>query len=277
MTSSLGALCVVGSINVDVTTTVTRLPQPGETVLAASLRRDFGGKGANQAVAASRLGARVRMVSAVGDDSDGLAALASLRDAGVDVGSVWLGDAPTGTALITVDESGENQIVVHPGANSEVTLDGGSFSADEAVLTQLEIPLAVVTALGAVPGYLAVNAAPAHPLPAEIVARADLFIVNEREYEALPELADARLVAVTYGSAGAALLRDGTEIVRVPAPRVTAVSSVGAGDAFCAALTVALHAGWDAETALRAACAVGADAVTRSGAQPPLRRLDEYA
>jgi ribokinase len=278
MAASLGPLCVIGSINVDVTASVVRLPQAGETVMGGDLRRDAGGKGANQAVAAARLGARVRMVGAVGDDPDGLRMLQNLRDAGIDASGVWLGDAPTGTALITVDEAGENQIVVYAGANHDVTLDGVSFARDEAVLTQLEIPLATVAALAAaVPGYLAINAAPAQPLPADLVARADLVIVNETEYAQLPELADARLVAVTYGSAGAALRKDGREVVRVPAPKVRSVSAVGAGDAFCAALTLALHAGWDPERALRAACAVGADAVTRVGAQPALGLLESYA
>ena len=278
MSSPLGALCVVGSINVDITASVDRLPGAGETVLGGTLRRDAGGKGANQAVAAARLGGTVRMVGAVGDDGDGLRMLQNLGDARVDASGVWLGDSPTGTALITVDGTGENQIVVCPGANGDVTLDGAAFPADEAVLVQLEIPMAVVEELAeTVPGYLAVNAAPARSLPTAVIARADLVIVNETEHALLPELADAALVAVTYGSAGAALLRNGQEIARVPAPVVRSVSSVGAGDAFCAALTLALHAGWDPVRALTAACAVGADAVTHLGAQPPLRRLDTYA
>lgn len=278
MSQTLGPLCVVGSINVDVTASVSRLPAPGETVLGQDLRRDAGGKGANQAVAASRLGARVRMVGAVGDDADGQAMLQNLRDAGVDVSGVWLGDSPTGTALITVDESGENSIVVCAGANADVTIEGVSFAPGEAVLAQLEVPVGTVAALGdVVPGFLAINAAPAHPLPPALIARADLVIVNETEYAALPDLAGARRVAVTYGAAGAALRERGVEVARASAPRVHAVSAVGAGDAFCAAITLALHAGWDAETALRAACAVGADAVTRLGAQPPLNRLADYA
>lgn len=278
MSQTLGPLCVVGSINVDVTASVSRLPAPGETVLGQDLRRDAGGKGANQAVAASRLGARVRMVGAVGDDADGQAMLQNLRDAGVDVSGVWLGDSPTGTALITVDESGENSIVVCAGANADVTIEGVSFAPGEAVLAQLEVPVGTVAALvDAVPGFLAINAAPAHPLPPALIARADLVIVNETEYAALPDLAGARRVAVTYGAAGAALRERGVEVARASAPSVRAVSAVGAGDAFCAAITLALHAGWDAETALRAACAVGADAVTRLGAQPPLSRLADYA
>lgn len=273
----LGPLAVVGSINVDVTASVDRLPGAGETVLGGTLQRLPGGKGANQAVAAARLGARVRMVGAVGDDADGQWMLQGLRDAGVDTGQVWLGDAPTGTALITIDAHGENQIVVCPGANSDVAVDGVVFTADEAVLAQLEIPFDVIEALVAsVPGFLALNAAPARPLTPAVIDRADLIIVNETEFALIPELAQARLVAVTYGSDGAALRADGREIARATPPAVRAVSSVGAGDAFSAAITLALHADWPPADALRAACAVGADAVTHPAAQPPLRRLTDY-
>ncbi|MBB2976440.1 ribokinase [Microbacterium endophyticum] len=275
--SALGTLCVVGSINVDVTASVVRLPAPGETVMGNALRRDAGGKGANQAVAAARLGATVRMVGAVGDDSDGQAMLQNLRDVGVNVSDVWLGEDATGTALITVDETGENSIVVCAGANATVSIDGVTFDENEAVLAQLEIPMATVEALAAVvPGYFVVNAAPAQDVPQPVVDRADLFIVNETEFAALPVLKEAKLVAVTEGAAGAALFSHGKEIARATAPRVHSISAVGAGDAFCAALTVALHAGWDPAEALAAACAVGADAVTHLGAQPPLAKLPTY-
>lgn len=274
---ALRPLAVVGSVNVDLTASVARLPAPGETVLGGTLARTPGGKGANQAAAAARLGAPVRMIGCVGDDADGRWMLEGLADAGVDVSGVWLGDGTTGTALITVDAQGENQIAVCQGANADVSLLGVSFEPDEAVLTQLEIPLDVVSALAiSVPGFFAVNAAPAATLPAAIVDRADLVIVNETEYALLPQLADARLVAVTYGADGAALRRNGSEVARVPSPRVEVISSVGAGDAFCAALTLALHAGWDDEVALAAACAVGADAVQHPSAQPPLTPLVHY-
>ncbi len=216
------------------------------------------------------------MIGCVGDDSDGRWMIDNLRDAGVDTGGVWLGDAATGTALIAVDANGENQIVVCAGANADV-MPPDSFAEEEAVLAQLEIPLTTVAALIAAPGFLAVNAAPAAELPASVVERADLVIVNETEYALQPQLAGARLVAVTHGADGAALLVNGQETVRVMAPRVQAVDAVGAGDAFCAALTLALHAGWPREDALRAACAVGAHAVTVPGAQPPLRPLVTYA
>lgn len=278
MTSvTLGPLAVVGSINVDLTASVDRLPSAGETVLGGTLERQAGGKGANQAVAAARLGGTVRMIGAVGDDADGERMRQNLRDAGVDAAAVRVTGNATGTALITVDAAGENQIVVCPGANADVDLEGVSFAQDEAVLVQLEIPIEIVLALtDAVPGFLAVNAAPARELPASLIERADLLIVNETEYALQPAASAARLVAVTYGAAGAALFEYGVEVARVPSPVVRAVSSVGAGDAFCAAITLALHAGFSHADALRAACAVGAASVTFPEAQPPLEALASY-
>ncbi|MFI5623904.1 ribokinase [Nocardioides sp. NPDC051685] len=271
-------LVVVGSINVDLTALVERLPGAGETVGGGRLRRDVGGKGANQAVAASRLGARVRMVGAVGSDSDGDWAVETIRDAGVDVGDITTVDAPTGTALIAVDEAGENQIVVCAGANASVGSEGISVGAHEAVLMQLELSLDVVRAVAArAPGFVVLNAAPAQPLPADLVERVDLFIVNETEYAAIPELRAARRVAVTYGASGAAMFVDGAEVAKVPAASVSeVVNTVGAGDAFSAALTLAILSGAPDEQALRTACAVGAAAVAHPSAQPPLDRLETY-
>ena len=273
------ALVVVGSINVDLTALVERLPGAGETVGGGRLRRDVGGKGANQAVAASRLGAQVRMVGAVGPDADGAWAVETIREAGVDVGDIATVDAPTGTALIAVDEAGENQIVVCGGANALVGAEGIAVDAGEAVLMQLELSLDVVRAVAArTPGFVALNAAPAQPLPADLVERVDLFIVNETEYAAIPELRAARRVAVTYGASGAAMFVDGLEVAKVPAAEVAeVVNTVGAGDAFSAALTLAVLAGAPDELALRTACAVGAAAVAHPSAQPPLDRLETYA
>lgn len=272
-------LVVVGSINVDLTALVERLPGAGETVGGGQLRRDVGGKGANQAVAASRLGARVRMVGAVGADADGAAAVETIRAAGVDVAAVRTVDAPTGTALIAVDAAGENQIVVCGGANALVGVDGTAVGPDEAVLMQLELSVDVVRAVAAqATGFVAVNAAPAQPLPADLVERVDLFIVNETEYAAMPELREAERVAVTYGASGAAMFVGGVEATRVPATPVSEViSTVGAGDAFSAALTLAILSGAPDEQALRTACAVGAAAVAHPSAQPPLDRLEVYA
>ncbi|MEU6135354.1 PfkB family carbohydrate kinase [Nocardioides sp. NPDC047086] len=273
------ALVVVGSINVDLTALVERLPAAGETVGGGRLRRDVGGKGANQAVAASRLGARVRMVGAVGSDADGVWAVEAIRNAGVDVGDIATVDSPTGTALIAVDEAGENQLVVCSGANALVDAGGIAVGTGDAVLMQLELPLDVVRAVVTrAPGFVALNAAPARRLPEDLVERVDLFIVNETEYAAMPELRAARRVAVTYGAAGAAMIAEGAETARVPAAAVaTVVNTVGAGDAFSAALTLAILAGAPDEQALRTACAVGAAAVARPTAQPPLAPLELYA
>lgn len=277
MTSrGLGPLCVVGSINVDVSVTVGELPIPGETVRGAGPVRDAGGKGANQAAAAARLGAAVRMLGAVGDDADGRVMVENLRRAGVDTSGIRVVAEPTGTALITVDATGENTIVVCAGANDAV--EGvGPFAPDEAVLAQLEIPSDTVEALAAsVPGFFALNAAPAREVSASVLRRADLVIVNDAEFAALPAVGAARLVVVTHGARGASLWRDGQRVLSAPSPVVEAVSAVGAGDAFSAAITLAVHAGWPDEVALAAACAVGADAVTHAGAQPPLRPLGDY-
>ncbi|QQT70823.1 ribokinase [Brevibacterium casei] len=269
-------LTVVGSINADITATTQRLPGPGETVGGGTLTRSPGGKGANTAAAAARLGARTRMIGAVGSDPTGTEMIAALRQAGVTVDSIAEVDAETGTALITVDAHGENTIAVCEGANAHVSIDGHDF-ADDTVLTQLEIPMTVVSALArTVRGFFVVNAAPALPLPAEVVDRADLIIVNESEYAALPQLRSARSVAVTAGAKGSALFSRGEQIAHAPARRVTPVSTVGAGDAFCAALTIALRAGIPAEAALRTANAVGAYAVTDPSARPAFPTLDHF-
>lgn len=268
-------LTVVGSINADITAVTDRLPGPGETVGGGTLSRSPGGKGANQAAAAARLGAVTRMVGAVGADPTGQEMTAALREAGVDVSAIAEADAETGTALITVDARGENTIAVCEGANAQVSAAGLRFDETDTVLTQLEIPLEVISDLArTVRGWFVINAAPAIPLPAEVVDRADLIIVNESEYAALPQLATARRVAVTYGAQGSALLENGEQIAFAPAEAATPVSTVGAGDAFCAALTIALRSGIPASDALRVANAVGAIAVASPDARPPFPPLD---
>ena len=217
------------------------------------------------------------MIGAVGPDSDGQAMLDALRSVGVLTDDIAEATAETGTALIMVDAAGENQIAVCEGANAEVSLAGIEFCADEAVLTQLEISLDLIVELAdRVPGFLAVNAAPAIPLPAEVVDRADLIIVNEYEYSQLPQLKAAKLVAVTFGAKGSALLRHGQQIAFAEAVRANPVSTVGAGDAYCAALTIGLTSGLEPERALRAANAVGAAAVEVASAQPEFDRLEAY-
>jgi ribokinase len=257
------ALTVVGSINLDLVAKVERLPRPGETMTGATLERISGGKGANQAVAAAHLGARVRMVGCVGRDTNADEALSGLREAGVDlaVGEV---EGPTGVAIILVGADGENQIVVVPGANDHV----GGFTSPGHVLCQLEIPDAAVQEARRQADWLCVNAAPARPLAVE----ADLVVANRYEAEVV---GDQPLLALTLGEEGAALLEHGRELARAAPPRVDAVDGTAAGDAFTACLVVSLLEGRDPEEALTRACAAGAIAASRFGAQPSLPTADE--
>jgi len=255
-------LTVVGSINLDLVARVDALPRPGETIVGTSFARYPGGKGANQAVAAARLGAHVRMVGAVGEDPLADEALAGLREAGVDLDVAQTGT--TGIALILVADDGENQIVVVSGANALVrpTSPGG------AVLCQLEVPDAVVEAAAEGAAFFALNAAPARPIDLE----PDLLIVNRLEHEVVSR---GRLVAVTYGADGAALFENGQEVARARPPRVDAVDGTAAGDAFAACLVVSLLEGRPREEALTRACAAGAIAASRAGAQPSLPAAHE--
>lgn len=261
------SLTVVGSVNLDLVATVERLPRPGETVTDAAFARVPGGKGANQAVAAARLGAAVHFVGCVGADSFAEEALAGLREAGVEL-DVERGAAATGVALILVDASGENQIVVAPGANAELASPRVDVRQD-AVLCQLEIPLeAVERVAGTATAFFALNAAPARPLAPWVLRRADLVVVNRYELDALPEL--PRVVALTLGAEGAVLLEGGEEVARARPPSVDAVDGTAAGDAFTACLVVSLLEGRGREEALTRACAAGALAASRAGAQPSL-------
>jgi ribokinase len=259
-------LTVVGSVNLDLVATVDRLPRAGETITATRFERIPGGKGANQAVAAARLGADVRFVCAVGRDEPAGAALVNLRTLDLAVAEV---DAPTGVALILVDETGENQIVVVPGANVHESLVAQSHKVSGAVLCQLEIPDASVAAARAASDWLCINAAPARPLHVE----PDLVVANRYELEVIGE--QRGLVALTLGADGAVLLEKGLEVARASAPSVTAVDGTAAGDAFTACLVVSLLEGREREEALRRACAAGALAASRFGAQPSLPTGDE--
>ncbi len=255
-------LAVVGSVNLDLVARVERLPRPGETVTGATFERIPGGKGANQAVAGARLGAAVRFVGCVGGDSFADEALAGLREAGVDL-DVRSVEPPTGVALILVDERGDNTIAVAPGANAEV--GGFELPPSDGVLCQLEIPdRAVEQARAQADGLFCVNAAPARPLTVE----PDLLVVNRYEYDVVGDAAP--LVALTLGEEGAVLLERGREIARARPPKIQAVDGTAAGDAFTACLVVSLLEGRDREEALRRACAAGAVAASRFGAQPSL-------
>jgi ribokinase len=256
-------LTVVGSINLDLEAKVERLPRPGETLSGATLERIPGGKGANQAVAAARLGAEVRMVGCVGKDANAEEALAGLRQARVEL-DVREVEPSTGVAIIFVSADGENVIVVVPGANAEV----GGFAAQGNVLCQLEIPDAAVREARAQADWLCINAAPARELPVS----ADLVVANRFEAEVI---GDQPLLALTLGEEGAVLLEEGREVARARPPRVNAVDGTAAGDAFTACLVVSLLDGDEQEQALRRACAAGAIAASRFGAQPSLPTADE--
>jgi ribokinase len=262
---------VVGSINLDLVARSERLPRPGETLTDATFGRIPGGKGANQALAAARLGAEVRLIGAVGEDPFADEALALLREGGVDLDAVRTVAEPTGVALIIVGADGENEIVVAPGANRAT--EAGELGHADAVLCQLEIPVATVAAAGRQARFFCLNAAPARALPAEVLAEVDLLVVNRYELESVGPYDG--LTAVTLGSEGAVLLEGGNEVTRAEPPSVDAVDGTGAGDAFSACLLVSVLEGRPPEEALRRACAAGALAASRPGAQPSLPTADE--
>jgi ribokinase len=283
-------LLVVGSANADLVIGVERRPGAGETVLGGDLTVHPGGKGANQAVAAARLGARTALLARVGDDAHGRLLLDSLRAAGADPVGVLAGGAPTGVALITVDPSGDNSIVVSPGANARLTPGDvraatGLLHASRVVSAQLEIPLEtvveVVRNLPAASRFV-LNPSPPRPLPQEVLDACDPLIVNEHEAKVIlggagvdggPEdwarallARGPRSVVVTLGAEGA-LVASAEGIARVPSLKVDAVDTTGAGDAFTAALAWRLGAGAPLPEAAAYAARVGAAAVTKRGAQ----------
>jgi ribokinase len=260
----------VGSINLDLVARAPRLPRPGETVTGATLARVPGGKGANQAVAAARLGAEVTMIGCVGTDSFAGEALAGLRDAGVRLERVRRTDAPTGVALIVVDAAGENHIVVVPGANLDLSPDEVVLPNVDGVLCQQEIPEATVARVAQLAqGRFFLNAAPARSTAPD----ADVTIVNRYELEALP--GRRGLVCLTLGAEGAVLLEDGKEVERATPPRVESVDGTGAGDAFAACLVLSLLEERPRQEALRRACIAGALAASRFGAQTSLPTIEE--
>ncbi|MET7725549.1 ribokinase [Streptomyces mirabilis] len=292
-------LLVVGSANADLVIGVERRPAAGETVLGSDLVVHPGGKGANQAVAAGRLGARTALLARVGDDAHGRLLLDSQRAAGVDTAGVLVGGAPTGVALITVDPSGDNSIVVSPGANGRLTPEdvrsaGNLLAASRVVSAQLEIPLETVVEVvrNLAPGSrFVLNPSPPRALPAEVLAACDPLIVNEHEARVIvgTDLGDSpedwasallalgpRSVVITLGSRGA-LVASAEGAARVPSVKVETVDTTGAGDAFTAAL--AWRLGLDEPLAEAAAYAarVGAAAVTRAGAQESFPTAEEVA
>jgi len=281
-------LLVVGSINLDRSLVVDRFPRPGETLSASALTSSIGGKGANQAVAAACAGARVQMTAMVGADDEGEAARRALRGAGVDTTGVHrTSDAPTGTAWITV-ASGDNTIIVVPGANHEWTQPLSGLPPTKVVLCQLEIPVTVVQATAAATdGVFVLNAAPAQPLEDDLLRQCDVLIVNEHELAEVSgaerlDTEDVRslisaartvtargvgTVVTTLGARGALLCTAQTVLQAGAPPRTPVVDTTGAGDAFCGVFAARLVTGDSVADALRYAVTAGSWAVRHATAQ----------
>jgi ribokinase len=278
----VSSVVVLGSINMDLVVRVPRLPLPGDTVLGDRLLTIPGGKGANQAVAAARLGAPVRMVGRVGGDAFGRELLAGLRDDRVDVAGVAVDEgAPSGAALIVVEDDGQNTVTVAPGANGMVGADdvqrmAAGLRPGDVVVLQLEVPYAAVgeaiDAAHRAGARVILNAAPSTQMVGRPLPHVDVLVVNERESEDLGGAEKLRLggdLVVTLGARGAVLYQDGAER-HVEPRRVKAVDATAAGDAFVGALAFALARGNALPEAVELANAAGAAAVTRLGARPSL-------
>jgi ribokinase len=286
---------VFGSSNLDLVARVTRLPVPGETLLGTAFVMTPGGKGANQALAARRAGAQVKLYAHVGSDALAAEALALLRDSGVDLAGVTPVPGGTGVALIHVDARGENAITVVPGANSTVRatmVPDSALVPGNTLVLQLEAPIAEVAIVaqrartrGA---RVLLNAAPAATLPAGLLHDVDVLLVNDTEAAALARdlgvdgvnglcerLATTECVLIVTRGAEGVLYAAGGEITERVAPRVQVVDTVGAGDAFAGALAAALDRGADLDRAISEALAAGALACTRAGAQAAMPLRDE--
>ncbi|MFV0308722.1 MAG: ribokinase [Desertimonas sp.] len=278
------AVVVVGSANVDLVYRVRELPQPGETVMAISSARHPGGKGNNQAIAAARTGVSTAFVAAVGADEGGDLLSSVLADAGVDAHLRRVA-MPTGTALITVDDHGENSIVVDSGANGELTeltaAERSIIAAARILLVQLELPMATVVeaaaAARAAGVLVAVNAAPFRPLPDSLVRFIDMLIVNEGEARAAGPAVTDRVptLVVTRGRRGAEVRLSDGKTASLPAPAVNAVDTTGAGDTFCGAFVAALAEGQPLPDAGRLAVTAASLSVRRPGAVPSIPQRAE--
>ena len=273
---------VVGAVNADLVVGLTRRPAAGETVLGSDLVVHPGGKGANQAVAAARLGAKVALLGRIGNDQHGDLLRAALNADGVDISHLITTPGPSGVALIAVDPSGDNSIIVCPGAGGrlcahDITAAQSLFTSASVVSLQMEIPVeAVLTAAqqaSAAGARVVVNLSPPAPVPDELLAICDPLVLNQHEAAFLgargpAELLQrgARSVIITRG-AGGALVADHTNVTEIPSPRVSVVDTTGAGDAFTGALCWRLAHDDDLPAAARFAARVGAAAVGRPGAQ----------
>jgi len=284
-------IVVVGSINMDLVVRAPHLPQPGETIIGSDFKTFPGGKGANQAVAAARLGGRVKMIGRVGSDAFGEQLLQTLRDDRIDTTFVQRdAAAPSGVALITVEEAGQNTIVVASGANARVTpadvdAAAAAFEGASVLLLQLECPLPTVQHAIEVARQhqvrVILNPAPSQPLDAPLLSQVDYLVPNQIELALLTQ-ADSleegvsrlkalgvRQVVVTLGGDGAAVFDD-EQAYQLPPHQVTVVDTTAAGDAFVGGFAVALVEGKSTRAAAEWGNAAGALAVTRAGAQPSL-------
>lgn len=293
------SIVVVGSINADLTTHVHRHPNPGETLLGSGGTVSAGGKGANQAVAAAQLGAKVSMVGAIGNDPMAKDAVVYLEKSGVDMSAVETIEGPTGLAVITVSEDGENTIIVVPGANAGV--DEGFvekhaelIKSAGIVLLQGEIPASgFARAVELAQGRVVVNLAPVVEVGHEQLRKADPLVVNEHEGALVLEMLGAstdateptelvndllkagfKTVVMTLGAKGA-LVGDAQGLKEIPTPTIHAVDTTGSGDGFAGALVAKLATGTDLVEAATFAARVGAFAATREGAQASYPTLDD--
>jgi ribokinase len=272
-------IAVVGSINADLVVQMPKLPGRGETVSSAEPKWFPGGKGANQAVAAARMSGRVSMFGAVGDDEPGQMCLAALSQSGVNIDSVAKVSSPTSTALVMVEHSGENQIVVADGANQHATFDLEQVSAADAVIVQFEIPESVIIEVGkAANGIFCVNAAPVREISEELAGLIDVLIVNEHEFAQLgnPTLG---LVIVTAGAEEVVAYQSGEVVAKAQPPKVEALDTVGAGDSFVGAFIVSYASGQSIADSLERACAASALSTLKLGAQsgmPTSAEVDQF-
>ena len=291
----MSKIVVVGSSNTDLITTVKNFPAAGETIVGKSFLQAMGGKGANQAVAAHKLGGDVKFITCLGADANGQNTLKYFKEMGLDVSSTLLvEDAPSGTAIILVDENGENCIVVTPGSNNLLLPDyihkiKNDIAACDMVLMQMEIPYNTIKTVCELARKfqkkIMLNVAPARRLDEEILKSIDILIVNEIEAEMVSGLKmdgtgkeavvdkllelGAKTVVLTLGKQGC-LLKNSREFYSVPAFQVKAIDTTAAGDTFCGALAARLTRGEGWEKALKFAAAASAICVTRMGAQPSI-------
>ena len=260
-------IAVVGSINADLVVQMPSLPGRGETVRSSEPLWFPGGKGANQAVAAARMGGQVTMYGAVGQDAPGEMCVASLLESGVDISAIAKVSSATSTALVMVEHSGENQIVVTDGANQHVTFDPAAVAQADAVIVQFEIPEDVLIQAGkSSTGIFCVNAAPVREMSNELAELIDVLIVNEIEFTQLGKPSGG-LVIVTAGANEVIAYQDGEIVAKCTPPKVAAIDTVGAGDTFVGAFIVAFASGADVSTSLDRACAASALSTLKLGAQ----------